>query len=122
MRCTLVVAAGLVLASPALAEPFAYTIVDAMSVPAPLGGLSGQTRRGATTFEKTCAPCHTAAALAGAEAGSVRLAIVDLSVMKPEAGDHAFYEPDEEGHTRLSARNVEDIVAYLGSRAAAAAP
>ena len=120
MRCTVMLAAGLSVASPAVAEPFAYTIVDALAVQAPLGGLSGQPRRGAAAFEASCASCHTAGSVAGVPAGSVRLAIVDLSVLKPEIEGHAFYDPDEEGRTRLSARKVEDIVAYLGSRAAAA--
>jgi hypothetical protein len=103
------------LARGAGAEPYAYTIVDAAGVPAPLGGIAGDAARGEAAFAEHCADCHAAAALAGGEAASRRLAIIDLSVMQPSVADHAFYDPDAEGRTRLSARMVEDILRHLSA-------
>jgi hypothetical protein len=103
------------LAAVASAEPYAYTIVDAAGVPAPLGGIAGDAARGEVAFAEHCADCHAAAALAGGEVASLRLAIIDLSVMQASVADHAFYDPDAEGRTRLSARMVEDILRHLSA-------
>lgn len=118
MRVRTLAAIWIATAGAAAAEPFAYTIVDAAAVPAPLGGVAGNAGRGAAAFARACGACHDAAAFARAEPGALRLAIVDLSVLRPDAADHAFYDTDEEGRTRLSARTVEDIVAFLGGGAA----
>lgn len=100
------------LAAAASAEPYAYTIVDAAEVPAPLGGIVGDAARGAAAFAEHCAECHEASVTRGA-APTLRLAMINLSVIAPHVEGHAFYDPDAEGRTRLSARTIEDIVAYL---------
>ena len=103
------------LAGAAGAEPHAYTIVDAARVPAPLGGIVGDAARGAAAFATHCAACHADPAFGTASPATLRLAIIDLSVARPAVTDHAFYDPDAEGRTRLRAATVEDIVAYLAA-------
>jgi mono/diheme cytochrome c family protein len=99
---------------PALAEPYAFTVVDARAVPAPLGGLRGDAGRGAALAAQHCAACHgDREALGSLMRGTVRLAIIDLSVLDPEAKAHAFYVPDAEGRTALTAQDIEDIVVFL---------
>jgi hypothetical protein len=101
-------------ASIAWADPYAYTIVDARAVPAPLGGLSGDARRGAEAAATHCAACHESPrALDGLMPGTIRLAIIDRSVLDPDAEPHAFYIPDAEGQTALGAQTIEDIVVFL---------
>jgi mono/diheme cytochrome c family protein len=115
----LIAAAALVLAGTAggvRAEPYAYTIVDAARVPVPLGGIVGDAAQGETAFAAQCTECHAATALAGRDAAAIRLAVIDLSVMRPEAAGHAFYDPGADGRTLLRARTIEDIVTYLASR------
>lgn len=106
-------AALALLAGVAGAEPYAYTIVDAARVPAPLGGITGNAARGEAAFKAECATCHAGAPGAGADPAALRLAIIDLSVTRPEVDEHAFYDPDAEGRTRLRARTIEDLVAWL---------
>jgi mono/diheme cytochrome c family protein len=106
--------AGLALAAtPPAAEPYAYTVLDAEAIPAPLGGLVGNPARGETAAARSCAGCHPGGALEGRTPGALRLAIVNLAVTGAAVADHAFYEPDAEGRVLLSARTIEDIVAHL---------
>jgi mono/diheme cytochrome c family protein len=106
--------AGLALAAtPPAAEPYAYMVLDAAAIPAPLGGLIGNPGRGEAAVARNCAACHPGETLHGRTAGALRLAIVNLAVTGATVADHAFYEPDAEGRVQLSARTIEDIVAHL---------
>jgi mono/diheme cytochrome c family protein len=106
------------LAGTAHADPVTFTVIDGRSVPAPLGGLEGDPKRGAALAEAHCARCHGGDdAIAAMAPGRARLATIDLAMTGRAVENHAFYVPTPEGTTVLSAQDVEDIVAWLGQRA-----
>jgi hypothetical protein len=124
----------------AAAEPFAYDIVDGIEIPEPLGGVAGDPTRGPDVAELHCAACHAmpgegdadrpslTVLSAGFSPGRLRLAIVHLGLLNPGQDDHAFYdvppfdpEADTPPATRLTAEEVEALVAWL-SRPVSAQP
>ena len=140
-----VLAAALLLAAPAPAAagdraPVAYTVVDGAEIPEPIAAL-GDPRRGAeiaTDPERGgCLGCHAlggrvapdaafGAPLDGVGArrssGFLRLSVVNYAILEPSVGGHAFYDvierdaPDLEiGATRLTAQEIEDLVAWLSN-------
>ena len=101
----------------------------------------GDARRGAEVFRAReqghCVVCHAAAGISPAgnvgpvldgigtrlSAGQIRLRIVDITQVKPDATMPAFFRRDGlarvaaacAGKTMLDARQVEDLVAFLAS-------
>lgn len=139
---------GAVIAS-AIAAPLsageallAYEVVED-SVPAPLGGLKGDARRGLEIIRDrrngNCLICHAAPiegesfqgeigpTLAGVgsrlTAGQIRLRLIDQSLFNPETIMPPYYRvegltnvaPDYAGKPALKAQEIEDVVAYLVS-------
>lgn len=115
-----------------------YTVVDAVEIPEPLTVWSGDPEAGAAVFEAAgCAACHRApghedAARIGPDLrgvgarlspGEMRLTIVEPRIAAPETDMPAYYAvgvygeaPDElVGRTRLSAREIEQLVAWLAA-------
>lgn len=112
------------------AEPpalVAYTVRDAATIPEPLAPEPADPARGAALAAAHCAACHgrrdgaappMAQAAARREAGALRLAVVNLAIARPEVEGHAFHDAGS-GETAaapaLSARDVEDVVAWLAA-------
>lgn len=114
----------------ALAEPLSdYIVLNARIIPAPLTDWSGDPAPGEALFATAgCAGCHDgtkAPDLADVKErmseGEIRLAIVEPRILWPETDMPAYYEPGKSGEvedelvgrTRLSALEVEQLVAYL---------
>lgn len=124
---------------PALAD---YTVVDAVEIPAPLVELTGARSAieaaGAAVFEEAgCAACHRAPghwraprigpdlsdAGARLSPGEIRLMVVEPRIMRADTDMPSYYAvgvygeaPDElVGRTRLSAAQIERVVAWLAS-------
>lgn len=109
-----------------------YVVENAASIPAPLVEGAADPAAGAAVFDAAgCAGCHGADAgpdLAGVGArlseGAIRLAIVNPAILWPETAMPAYYAigrlgevPDDlVGRTRLSAGEVEALVAWLAAR------
>lgn len=122
------IAAG---AATAHAEPAAYAIVGGAEVPEPLTASPGDGERGAAIAADPdrggCLSCHgeggdaapARALAAGLSTGAIRLAVIDLSARRPALDGHAWYDvidvgaPGSVGETRLSAQEVEDVIAWL---------
>ncbi|MFX3653947.1 MAG: hypothetical protein ACN6IW_00480 [Paracoccaceae bacterium] len=118
----------------ARAEPVDFVVENASSIPEPLAEWIGGPGPGAALWrEAGCAGCHEtgrAPTLEGAgsrlTAGEVRLMIVEPRVVYPETEMPAYYTPGlagevEEalvGRTRLSALEIEQLVAFVLSGAA----
>ena len=131
----------LLFATPAVAgdsSPVAYEVLDGRSIPDPLTPVSGDPARGAAIAAADgaggCVICHGAgasvpggpppelAALAGErEPGALRLAIVNLGVRETATVGHAFYDVpgeqigDRPPTTRLTAQDVEDLIAWIAT-------
>jgi hypothetical protein len=122
----------LIAAAPVLAgdrEPVAYVVVDGAGAPDPLTAVPGDAALGAEIAARNgCLGCHDGATAAGPSAlaatptARARLAIIDLSVLDPDAAGHAYYDiaPDplaeRVAETRLTAQEVEDVLAWLGAQ------
>ncbi len=133
---------AVLLAQPAVAEPVAYTIVDGMGIPVSLTGASGNTEEGRVLYfdmaATGCSGCHGSPSGPGAQAageaapslsgvgtrlseGAIRLWIVAPRVLAPETTMPGYYaagqrtEPTDPrfGMPRLTAREIEHLVAYL---------
>ena len=132
---------ALPVASPATAlEPF-EVVGDA--IPAPLGGFTGDARRGAALVRDrergNCLICHRGAdpsepfqgnigpPLAGVgarlDAGQIRLRLVDASLLNPQTVMPPYFRtenlhdvaPAFRGKPALSAQEIEDVVSYLAT-------
>lgn len=121
----------LLLAAPAFAASAGYVLVDGAAIPEPLDGLTGDAARGAELAaqeEPGCLACHggaeappLVALIGGRDAGALRLSLVALSAVNDSIGDHDYFDPydvgevEEEliGQTRLSAQQIEDLLAWL---------
>jgi hypothetical protein len=114
-------------------SPVAYVIVDSVAVDDPLTDAPGDPTRGAAVAADPahgCIACHDGtaapmmAATAAAPEGRARLAIIDLRVLAPDIDGHAFYDIDPAldgeavAQTRLTAQEVEDLLAWLDTLAA----
>ncbi|MEX2518269.1 MAG: c-type cytochrome [Paracoccaceae bacterium] len=113
------------------AELVDYVVLDAATIPAPLVEWSGGPAPGARLYaEAGCAACHDGEA--GPELseiaerlseGEIRLMIVEPRVTFPQTEMPAYYTPgrlgegpDElVGRTRLTALEIEKIVAFLSA-------
>lgn len=129
------------LAAPAEDRVVAYRIVDADQIPASLTGATGDAERGRALYADPemgdCVSCHglpgeekgaEAPALEGIARrlpeGRIRLWIVAPEVIAPGTEMPAYYKPGQRddpkdprfGEPRLSAGEIEDIVAYLLER------
>jgi sulfur-oxidizing protein SoxX len=127
---------------PALAAASAplvdYVVENASSIPDPLVAWDGPSAMGAAVFvESGCVDCHRAPGFEGgpnigpdlADAGArltpgeIRLMIVEPAISTPETEMPAYYsvgiagavDDDLVGRTRLSAEEVEQLVAWLSS-------
>ncbi|MEM7742505.1 MAG: c-type cytochrome [Pseudomonadota bacterium] len=131
------------LAMPAVAEPVAYTIVDGSEIPDSLTGTPGSAEDGRVLYfdmaATGCSGCHGSPSGPGAQAaageaapslsgvgarlneGAIRLWIVAPRVLAPETTMPGYYsagqrmEPEDPrfGMPRLTAREIEHLVAYL---------
>lgn len=106
-----------------------YIVENGEAIPAPLAPWAGGPAPGAAHYEaKGCAACHDGPdapdlkdIAARLTAGEIRLAIVDSRILYPETVMPAYYAPGvfgeapEElvGRTRLTALEIEQLVAYL---------
>jgi sulfur-oxidizing protein SoxX len=113
--------------------PVAYTVVDGAAIPEPLTETPGDAARGAEIAADParggCLACHDGeASLDGAGArqpsGRLRLMVVNYAILDPDVGKPAFYDiPEPAGlddaapppETRLTAAEVEDVVAWLAT-------
>lgn len=125
-------------------DPVAYTVVDGAEIPAPLAGVAGDPSKGAGVFAAAgCAGCHAVAgaedgpaigpSLAGVGArlapGAIRLWIVDPTILAPETEMPSYHRvglfgevaDDLVGRTRLTAADVEALVAWLSGAGGAQA-
>ncbi|WP_340109667.1 c-type cytochrome [Pikeienuella sp. HZG-20] len=119
----------------ALAAPLVdYVVEDAASIPAPLAEWSGDPGPGAALYAAAgCAGCHDgdgapdfAEMGARLSAGEIRLMIVEPRIVDPETAMPAYYTPGKAGEapdelvgrTRLTALEIEQIVAFLTAGAA----
>lgn len=142
MRAILIIAT-LMASLPALAEPVRYTIVNGTEIPASLTGEPGDPDQGRRLYfdiqATGCSGCHgspggpgaqaagdsSAPSLAGIGArlseGAIRLWVVAPEALIPGTTMPAYYaagqrtDPNDPlfGLPRLSARDVEHLVAYL---------
>lgn len=123
----------------------AYRIVDAARIPDPLGGLAGVPSRGLALYfsaEVGCSGCHGSPGGPGAEAsgtapapslagvggrldpGTLRLWLVAPRVVAPDGRMPGYYlagqrsQADDPlfGGPRLTAQQIEDLVAYLADQ------
>ncbi len=115
-----------------------YVVENASSIPEPLAEWSGPVATGAAVFAaEGCADCHRAPGhesgpnigpdLAGVgdrlTTGEIRLMIVEPSIAVTNSEMPAYYavgiagevEDDQVGRTRLSATEVEQLVAWLAT-------
>jgi sulfur-oxidizing protein SoxX len=111
----------------------AYTIADGRAIPRSLTGAPGDPARGAQLFGPEaeggagCADCHRAARIraGGTAPGALRLWIVAPAAIDPETEMPAYYAAGQRDGAadplyngpRLTARDVEDLVAYLAGGA-----
>ena len=116
------------------AEPLDYVVENAASIPEPLAEWAGGPAPGAALWrEAGCAYCHErgrgpALEAAGARLtpGEIRLMIVEPRVVYPDTEMPAYYTPGRAGEveemlvgrTRLTALEIEQLVAFLLSGAA----
>ena len=145
-----VIAAVIVIAAaPALAETprvVAYTIENGVRIKHSLTGEPGTPSAGRELFIDTaatgCALCHgdpegapgEARALDGLgarmDAGTIRLWLVAPAILSPDTDMPSYYEIGQRddpkdpffGQTRLSAAEIEDLVAYLSSLGSGTTP
>lgn len=126
-----------------------YTIENAREIPASLTGLAGDSERGRQLYfdrDRTgCSGCHGSPGGPGAEAtgsgnapslagiadrmpvGTMRLWLVAPAVLNPETTKPAYYAAGQRtnpndprfGEPRLTASEIEDLVAYLARQRAA---
>jgi hypothetical protein len=107
--------------------PLAYTVTDGARIEAPLTRAQPDAARGAAAAADParggCDLCHGAGRRAidpAIDPGALRLWIVNGGVLRPDLADHAFYdlaEADPAAPTRLTAQEVEDLVAHFTTRA-----
>ncbi len=103
----------------------AYTVVDATAIPAPLvEGAADPDRGGVLMLSAGCSACHQKDLNSVSDRlsdGEIRLMIVAPEIRVPETTMPAYYivgeygdAPDDlVGRTRLSAPDIEAIIAYL---------
>ena len=110
----------------------AYVVENAAAIPSPLAEPAPGPEGGATLFQEAgCALCHEEGAAprlhdAGARLteGEMRLMIVDPRIVYPETEMPAYFTPGRFGEapepligrTRLSAEEIERLVAWLATR------
>jgi sulfur-oxidizing protein SoxX len=138
----LVLAAGLALAAGATAEGLAQYRVQGDAIAAPLAGARGDAGRGREVVlgrASSCLLCHAvpdagdrptgnvAPSLAGVggrlSAGQLRLRIVDSTRVNPQTPMPSYYRVAGlngvaaafRGKPILTAQEIEDVVAYLGT-------
>ncbi|MFV0474328.1 MAG: hypothetical protein ACK5MQ_09010 [Pikeienuella sp.] len=101
-----------------------YLVENGVAIPTPLAPWAGGPEPGAALYESAgCAGCHADAGdfAARLTAGEMRLAIVEPRIPFPETMMPAYYTPGRFGEapealvgaTRLSALEIEQIIAYL---------
>jgi mono/diheme cytochrome c family protein len=127
-----VAAAALAPAAPAPGRagdwpPVAYVVSDGARIEAPLTRAQPDPMRGAAVAADParggCDACHGAQGRIfdrGMDPAALRLWIVTGSILRPDLADHAFYdlaEADPAAPTRLTAQEVEDLVAHYTARA-----
>lgn len=115
------------LGTAAIADPVPYVIVNGAEIPESLTGAPGDPARGAALFGDPgvgCSDCHGRDVGADLSPGVLRLWIVAPEARDPDVSMPAFYGADppaadgsDPGGPRLSAAEVEDLVAYLSARA-----
>jgi sulfur-oxidizing protein SoxX len=115
-------------------NPVAYTVINAAEIPTPLSAAPADAARGAAIAADParggCLACHGDAARTPPlrriaprlSEAALRLAVVNAAIRNPALADHAFYDvaqPAADGEappeTRLTAGEVEDIVAWLSA-------
>jgi hypothetical protein len=127
MRRTLAAALALAAAAaPAAAgdwPPVAYVVADGRAIPAPLSPAPPDPAAGAAVAADParggCDGCH-AAGPAETDPATLRLWVVNGAILREGLAGHAFYdlsEDDPAAPTRLTAREVEDVVAHFAARA-----
>lgn len=121
-----------------------YLVVDGTEIPEPLTGAPGDPERGREVFVDrglgNCLGCHAVSRLADEpfhgdvgppldgvgdrrSAGELRLQVVDPKALNPDSVMPAFFKTaglvgvadKYEGETILTAEQVEDVVAFLGT-------
>jgi hypothetical protein len=107
--------------------PAAYVVTDGARIEAPLTRAQPDPARGAAVAADParggCDGCHGAQGRAidpATDPAALRLWIVNAAILRPGLTDHAFYdlaEADPAAPTRLTAQEVEDLVAHLTARA-----
>jgi sulfur-oxidizing protein SoxX len=130
--------------APKKAPPYYQWQVEDYAIKTPLGGLTGEAKRGraiaGNQSRGNCLACHLLpipeepffgnlgpplTGIGGRQtAGMIRLHVVDQSRFNPETVMPGYYRPPAQlnrvahglaGRTWLSAQEVEDVVAYLAS-------
>jgi hypothetical protein len=105
----------------------AYVVSDGARIEAPLTRAPGDPARGAAAAADParagCELCHGDDGLAidpAMDPAALRLWIVNGAILRPDLPDHAFYDlaqADPAAPTRLTAQEVEDLVAHFTARA-----
>ncbi|MEM7270738.1 MAG: hypothetical protein AAF401_15995 [Pseudomonadota bacterium] len=116
----------IIAATPASAEELVdYVVENAAVIPSPLATVSADRISGEAALKKaSCSSCHdpnAMAAIGEMAAGELRLWIVEPSLISPGIEMPGYYSPgvygeapDElVGRTRLSAEEIEQLIAYL---------
>jgi sulfur-oxidizing protein SoxX len=136
MRVLLTLAASaatavLATTAPALAQTAAFEIVKD-GIPQPLTATPGSASRGKALLQKkeqaNCLNCHSSKELKGGNSApsldgvgaaltvpQLRLSVVDYSKVAAGKAMPSFHKARDEGAPRLSAQEVEDVVAYLAT-------
>lgn len=113
----------------AFAQPLTdYVVTDGRSIEEPLAEWSGAAEPGGALFTSAgCAACHDGEEAAGADElaaideGEMRLMIAEPRIADPDTEMPGFYAPGEYGvapdelvgRTRLTALEIEQIIAWL---------
>lgn len=105
----------------------AYVVSDGARIEAPLTRAQPDPARGAAVAADParggCDGCHGALDRTidpATDPAELRLWIVNGSILRPDLADHAFYDlekSDPAAPTRLTAQEIEDLVAHFTARA-----